>query len=412
MGQLMSAPSPFSVAREIGTNLNTAFREQRDENAIERILSDSMQSGDPRVLQNNIGKILSQVSPERQGPALQYIQGLHSNIVKKQEQQQQFERERQAGLTPGLAPAVQAAIYKETQKNQRLSEYGLGSNQTVNNTPVNAPANGAQINANDPNQQESGSIFRRLSEDQLIQASGAPDREIAEPAKQELKRRQELEKANKSNFEPESEKLEAKRVSELATEIENEYKAATNEDIRLDRMGVLDKEGNVSTPALIKALDFIGLPIGILSNPATEEYRKLESDFIRDVSKVFPGGKITNYEVQAYLKTIPTLLNSTEGRKSIIRNRKLLNEAKKARYEEYKKIIKENSGKKPQNLGLLLEERIAGKISSLEDKFISGIEGEIEKFQQPIRMLDPEGNPVDIPPSQIERALKSGARFS
>lgn len=111
----MSSPSPFAVAREIGTNLHKAFREQKDENAIERILSESMQSGDPKVLQNNIGKILSQVSPERQGPALQYIQGLHSNIVKKQEQQQQFERERQAGLTPGLAPAVQAQQLRNMQ---------------------------------------------------------------------------------------------------------------------------------------------------------------------------------------------------------------------------------------------------------------------------------------------------------
>src|SRR5690606_37714795 len=103
-------------------------------------------------------------------------------------------------------------------------------------------------------------------------------------------------------------------------------------------------------------MDAFGIPIGVLGNPATEEYRKLEADYVRDVSKVFPGGKITNYEVSAYLKTIPSLMNSPEGRKQIINNRKLMNEAKRVRYDAYKKILKENNGKKPQNLGILIDE--------------------------------------------------------
>src|SRR5690606_18161947 len=119
-------------------------------------------------------------------------------------------------------------------------------------------------------------------------------------------------------FEPESEKLEAKRVADLATEIEKEFQSAASEDMRLERQLQLDKEGNISTPVLIKLMDTFGIPIGVLGNPATEEYRKIEADYVRDVSKVFPGGRITNYEIGAYLKTIPGLMNSPEGRKQII----------------------------------------------------------------------------------------------
>ena len=39
------------------------------------------------------------------------------------------------------------------------------------------------------------------------------------------------------------------------------------------------------------------------------------------------------------------------------------------------------------------------------------MEKEVEKFQTPIKMISPEGYEVNIPPSQIERAIKSGAKF-
>lgn len=433
----------FQIGHNIGSNFSNSIARVKDENAIESILSEAMGTGDPQVLQNSIGKILSQVSPERQNVALQYLQNAHTNILKKQEQKKLEEQGRQAakegGYTYGAPPQVQAQQIKGKQlspqekaaqitadaKKERLaSVYGSGGSSSPQIAGAESPGviassavqppflpGKAPNQPQQPQQAIPKSPFRDMTEDQLIIASGSEDRQISEPAKQEIRRRQEEIKANKSNFEPESDKLEAKRVAELATEIESEYKAAQNEDLRLDRMGVLDQKGNVSTPLLIKALDFLHLPIGVLSNPDTEEYRKLEADFVRDVSKVFPGGKITNYELQSYLKTIPGLLNSPEGRKAIIRNRKLLNDAKKIRYDEYKKILKENNGKKPPNLSLLIEERTASQVAKLEDEFIDGITKESEKFQQPIRMKDPDGNPIDIPPNMIEKAMKAGARF-
>ncbi len=291
--------------------------------------------------------------------------------------------------------ALAKETYKTGQKEKRLAS-------------VFGDQSGQQVQSQNQNLENP---FANFSDDKLITLTGAPDREIAEPAKNELSRRQAAAKAAQSNFEPESEKLEAKRVSDLSTEIENDFRSAKNEDMRLERQLQLDKEGNLSATAMVKALDFFGIPIGILNNPATDEYRKLEADYIRDVSKVFPGGKVTNYELGAYLKTIPSLMNSPEGRKAIVRNRKLMNEAKRVRYDEYNRIIKENNGKKPPNLGLILEERTAEKIANIEERFIQGMSSNVEKFQQPIRMYDPEGHPLDIPPNKIEQALKGGARF-
>jgi hypothetical protein len=104
--------NPYLAARDIGNNISKGYREYKDENAIESILAQSSASGDPAVLQGSISKILSQVSPERQSGALQYLQNAYANVQKKQEQEkaQVLGREaaKQGGFTYGAPPAVQA----------------------------------------------------------------------------------------------------------------------------------------------------------------------------------------------------------------------------------------------------------------------------------------------------------------
>ena len=180
----MSLPLPFAVAQQASNNLGNAFSRVKDENAIERILSNAMGSGDPQVLQDSIGKILSQVSPERQGMAMQYLQNAYSNVQKKQEMAKAEEKERgaakEAGYTYGVPPQVAAQQIKDRAKGTRLAEYGLGGES--------APPSSDIPTAPSP---VTGSVFKRLTDDQLVVASGAPDREVSEPAKAELKRRQE-----------------------------------------------------------------------------------------------------------------------------------------------------------------------------------------------------------------------------
>ena len=89
----------------------------------------------------------------------------------------------------------------------------------------------------------------------------------------------------------------------------------------------------------------------------------------------------------------------------------MLNEAKELKYNSYKDILKENKGKKPQNLRILINDRIRNQLADLENRFVNGVQEEIEKFQQPVRMISPDGRPVDIPPNQIQNAINAGASF-
>jgi hypothetical protein len=410
--------SPYEHGRQVGMSFGAARQEASDQGNIKNILAEAQASGDPQVLQNSIGRILSSVSKENQPAAINYIQNMMASAQTKQDSARKNVALQKAGFQPDLPESLNKLIYENQQNEAELDRFGLGARPTMQQDiqpqvqfrqqeigGIQQPLQSEQ------KQQSFTSPIASKTDDELILMRGSKNPQIQRIADSELKRRQEERKANQSPFEPESDKLEAKRVSDLATEIENDYSVAKTEDMRLNRLNVLDEQGNISTSSIVKALDYFGLPIGLLSNPATEEFRKLESDFIRDVSKVFPGGKITNFEISSYMKTIPSLMNSPEGRKEIYRNRKLFNEAKTVRYNEYKKIIKENNGKKPANLGMLIEERTQDKIKNIEEQFVNGIQNALDKHQTPIRMYDPKGNPVDIPPREIERAMKAGAKF-
>jgi len=389
------SPSPFSIGQAIGGQIGQVQERQTDLTALDQILAQAGQSEDPRAIDVAINQVMSRVSPQRQGAALDLLQGKKKDILEQKKSQQERQAYRDQGLDPSLRflpPGVQTQKVKSLEAQTRFDQ--------IVNPQVNQVTEGEPVKSN---------TLRDLNDDQLIQLSGVP--EYSTPAREELRRRQEDVKASQTAFEPESEKLEARRVSELATEIEKDFRGAQSENMRLGRSEKLDEKGNLSTPLMVKTLNALGLPIGVLSNPDSEEYVKIEADYLRDVRNVFPGGRVTNYEVQAYLKGIPTLLNTPEGRRAIVRNRRLINEAKILRYDTYKEIIKENNGVKPRNLGILLEERIQDRMNDIQERFIDGITDAGDKFQVPIRMIDPQGRVVNIPPSEIEAALNGGAKF-
>lgn len=358
MGVLMSTPTPFSVAREIGTNLNTAFREKKDENAIERILADSMNSEDPKVLQNNIGRILSQVSPERQGQALQYLQGMHSNILKKQDQQQQFQRERQAGLVPGINPTVQSQLLKDKAKDSRLSQYGLGGNsQSKPNFPlqnISQPNN--ELNPTNQNI-ASESVFKRLSDDQLIIASGAPDREVSEPAKAELSQRQEERKLKQ-----EKEKGKIKSHTDISQEIikEAEKEAQTlipaESALNLMQSAIANKDLSFWSPdnlAELTGIEAFRSPEGALFKTAGKEF------FLGSLNRA--GARPNQFIERQISEMLPKIGRSTASNLGIARAFQNEIDLKKEKIRLTRDLaddLEKRLGYVPRNIGQLRDEAL------------------------------------------------------
>lgn len=108
------------------------------------------------------------------------------------------------------------------------------------------------------------------------------------------------------------------------------------------------------------------------TSPNTEEFEKLSSSFIRGVKEIF-GNRITNVDINEFLKTIPTLANTDYGKKQIIRNMRIFLQANNYRYKALKQVIGKNNGEIPENVEFQVD-RIAGpKISQLASKFKTGL---------------------------------------
>src|SRR5688572_7375586 len=294
MGVIMGSPSPFEIGRAIGNNFQKSQTKQRDSSAIEAILSEAMASGTPESLQNSIGKILSQVSPERQGVAVQFLQNAYQNVQKRNETAKQEALAKQAaqeaGYTHGVPPQVAAQQLKDRAKGQRLQQYGLGGDA---NAPANLPnaengtppylggvpgSQGGQAeNPNlTPQPKPPGSVFKRMTDDQLVTLTGAPDREVSEPAKAELKRREEERKIDQKGKENWTKfgMERAKKVLDKAEEIALGL-PVKNTALKLMVDSIANKDLSFWSPdnlAEITGIEAFRSPEGALFKTAAKEY--------------------------------------------------------------------------------------------------------------------------------------------
>ena len=84
------------------------------------------------------------------------------------------------------------------------------------------------------------------------------------------------------------------------------------------------------------------------------------------------GSRITDADLKAFMAMVPTLMNTEAGKKSIIRNIQIASNATHARYRAMKELIKENGGKRPDNLALRVEERVEAELDQLAQQFREG----------------------------------------
>lgn len=192
----------------------------------------------------------------------------------------------------------------------------------------------------------------------------------------------------KPTYEPESDKIEAKRTSSIADRIVNDYEASQSAASRLKQMEIAANSGQLPTPAMVKTMDFFGVPLSIFANPLSEAYEKNVNEYIKDVANYFPG-QIRVAEIEPYMKTIPTLMNSDDGKKLIIENQRLINDQKEANYEAYKELLKENNGRKPKNLDVQILERTRPIRSEIADKLKKNFENAVEMSKFPTSRVPP-----------------------
>ena len=157
--------------------------------------------------------------------------------------------------------------------------------------------------------------------------------------------------------------------------VNDEYKAAQSNTMRLERMQELLNRGNLSFPltaSLVKTIGKgifgLGLDVSAMLTPDSQEFDKLSNDFLKDVKKTF-GARITQFEVEAFLKTVPTLIQSDAGKQRVINNLKAFNDASKLRKIAMDKIVEENNGRRPAGLETKIDKRVEPYLDQIASKF-------------------------------------------
>lgn len=162
-------------------------------------------------------------------------------------------------------------------------------------------------------------------------------------------------------------------------EVSKQAKAAKDGNMRLDRMEELVKRGNLTNPTLASFLDFIergiplwssniGLDLHALESIDSQEFRKLSNDFIKSAKEFF-GSRVTDQDLKAFLKTVPTLNQSNEGRVRVIQNLRSFNDIAIIKKKAMNEIIAENGGERPRNLEELVDERTSDQVDAIAKQF-------------------------------------------
>jgi len=180
---------------------------------------------------------------------------------------------------------------------------------------------------------------------------------------------------------------------------------------RLLQMQKLATDDELVSPTSAVFLESLGIPLGALDDPSSELFDKLSQDLLKGLPDTY-GSRILKVEVDNFLKTIPRLTNSADGRRMIASNMLKLGELKEVYYNEMRreqrKYLDENKPL-PRDFEQKIFDQVKPQIDRLNNEFVkltdikSVPKGEIPFF-------DPSGNVVFVPKKDAQWATENGGR--
>jgi len=191
-------------------------------------------------------------------------------------------------------------------------------------------------------------------------------------------------KERKINLQKEQHKstLEQKRENLAEPELIKIYKnleSLENEEMRFSRLSDLfspeleSKFPSGFTTALFsKNGELRPAAFSQLSDEAQESV-KLITDQILGAKETF-GARVTNFDLQTYLKRLPSLLNSPNGRRRVLRDLRMINKLNRLHDEKTLEIIEEGggAGKMPLSKAkAIFRKRYKDEVQALRQEFIN-----------------------------------------
>jgi hypothetical protein len=149
------------------------------------------------------------------------------------------------------------------------------------------------------------------------------------------------------------------------------YKAAQTQKMELARLRELNRAGKLPSGGKWALMKKVGLDIPALLSADAQEFEKISTGFMKNMKDMF-GARILQTEVDNFLKTIPSLMQTPEGRERVISNMESIADAAKIRFDIMRELKKENGGRRPRDMEELIEERASKQLDELAEQFKGG----------------------------------------
>lgn len=162
-------------------------------------------------------------------------------------------------------------------------------------------------------------------------------------------------------------------------------------------MDELSEKGDLPAPLAVgllkKAGGFLGLDLTSLLSADAQEFEKLTVELTKTIKQAY-GGRISNLELETFLKSVPSLSQSPEGRQRVAKSLQAFSQGKIARQKALQDILKKNDGVPPLDL-----------MEQVDARAQDAVENSAEDFSEIISRVDvvtPDGRKATIPMSQLE----------
>ena len=166
-----------------------------------------------------------------------------------------------------------------------------------------------------------------------------------------------------------------RETAKYREKVENQA-AASSEDLgRLRAQYAINKKNNLPEPWVVATVEGLGLNVPAFLGADAETYQKLSADFIKNLKDVF-GSQVRVAEMNAFLKTLPTLMNSPEGRDRLLTNMIRISEARIHAGDVMDRLLEENEDVPTLNLKRRVNKEIKPYMDNMWEQFVKTAAGE------------------------------------
>lgn len=196
----------------------------------------------------------------------------------------------------------------------------------------------------------------------------------------------------------------SKENRKLYGELNTRKQSLKSDKNRLETLNRLNESGKLPTGLQLMNVDFETgrLKFPAFATPEAQKFVKTVQEFTKNAKESY-GARITNFELGAYLAMLPTLANSEEGRRRIIKHMGLMNDLDQLHTDALQEVYKKYG---MRNIDSATAEMIAGEISKDREEAI------LEQIRQlDLEEFSPRGNKVEEVQITEEEKVQPGTRL-